>query len=115
MTLKTCIELVDKMAPNSFDKTIKLRWLSEIEGKLQIELCDRSISELVEYDSDTSEDTKLLIPFPFDQIYWMYLIAMLDFANGDNVHYTNSSELFNTVLDSYSKWLIRNGGIIAAR
>ena len=58
---------------------------------------------------DTPADTSLTAPYPFDQLYWQYLLAMVSHTCGDNVRYENTALLFNASYQSYGKWLKRRG------
>ena len=107
MTLGYCMELVDSIAPNGYDESIKKRWLSELDGRVRVELHDEAIDGVSDFGASTSTNTQLAAPFPFDQMYWMYLIAMLDLANGDTARYLNSATMFNSAYENYAKWLIR--------
>lgn len=101
------MQLVDSIAPNGYDESIKKRWLSELDGRVRVELHDEATDGISEFGGSTSLDTQLAAPFPFDQMYWMYLIAMLDLANGDTARYLNSATMFNSAFENYAKWLIR--------
>lgn len=107
MTIHTCIDLVDAMAPNGVDASIKLRFLGELEGKVKVELLGESPEAAETFDESTSVDTELCVPYPYDQLYWMYLVAMLDLVSGDTAHYENAAALFNAAYQSYGKWLKR--------
>ncbi|MBQ9161738.1 MAG: hypothetical protein IJX74_00540 [Clostridia bacterium] len=109
MTIGKCIGIAETIAPNKIDRELKLRWLSELEGKIAVELFDAMPEELNEYSAECEDGVQLYVPFPFDQIYWMYLVAMLDLANGDNARYGNSAGAFNSAFESYAKWVLRNG------
>ena len=109
MTIGKCISIAEGIAPSKHSRELKLRWISELEGKISVELFDKSPSDLSEYDADSRDDLTLAVPFPFDQIYWMYLVAMLDLANGDNARYASSAGTFNSAFESYAKWVVRTG------
>lgn len=109
MTIGKCISIAESMAPSKHARDLKIRWISELEGKISVELFNKDPSELCEYDADSRDDLLLEVPFPFDQIYWMYLVAMLDLANGDNSRYVNSAGVFNSAFESYAKWVVRSG------
>lgn len=105
MTSDTCMALVDTLAPNGVEASVKLRWLCELEGRIRVELKHQPPAELsLEIGSDLS------VPYPFDQLYWMYLVAMIDFINHDCSRYENSAAMFNMAYRSYAKWLQREGG-----
>lgn len=40
MTIDEAIELCDRMKPNHYEKEDKLRWLSELDGRIRIEILD---------------------------------------------------------------------------
>ncbi|MBR5329468.1 MAG: hypothetical protein IKV45_04600 [Firmicutes bacterium] len=50
------------------------------------------------------DQTELLAPAPFQKIYYTYLMAMMDFANGEFGKYQNTIQLFNSYLTCYSRW-----------
>lgn len=49
------------------------------------------------------------MPFPYDQIYWMYLTALLEYARGDSARYEIGAALFNAAYRNYAKYLVRTG------
>jgi len=50
------------------------------------------------------EDTELLVPSPHSKIYWTYLSAMIDFANGEYDKYNNTLAVFNQFFGEYMRW-----------
>lgn len=56
---------------------------------------------MLEFDG---AQTELLAEAPFQKLYYTYLIAMIDLANGDYSKYQNSMVLFNSHLTCYSRW-----------
>ena len=109
MTIDTCIRLVDAMKPNGADALVKRRFLGEVEGRVRVELLGESPEMCLPFDENTPEDTELCVPHPYDQLYWMYLAAMLDYMSGDTVRYESGAALFNTAYQSFGKWLKRKG------
>lgn len=109
MTIGKCISIAESIAPSKHSRDLKVRWISELEGKISVELFNRSPLDLEEYGAESRDDQALEVPFPFDQIYWMYLVAMLDLANGDNARYQSSAGAFNSAFESYAKWVVRTG------
>ncbi|HMM05260.1 MAG TPA: hypothetical protein PKD52_01085 [Clostridiales bacterium] len=53
-------------------------------------------------------NTMPLIEAPHHKIYYTYLMAMIDFANGEYGKYQNTMTLFNTFLSGFSKWYVEN-------
>ena len=109
MTIRNCIALVDEIAPNGVDASVKLRFLGEIEAKVKVELLGESPDSVEVFDENTYLDIELCVPHPFDQLYWLYLVAMLDFLGGDSARYENAAALFNAAYQNYGKWLKRRG------
>ena len=60
-------------------------------------------------EDTTSADTELTAPAPFDQLYLLYVMAMMDHVEGDTARYENTAVLFNAVYQGYGKWLKRRG------
>lgn len=111
MTIRTCIDFLDALHPNQIDDAIKSRWLCELEGKIRVELHDSPLSHVEVWDGEVSENAELAAPFPYDQLYWTYLVAMTHFYHGDGARYENAAALFNAAYQSYAKHLRRTGGV----
>ena len=109
MTISTCIGLVDALSPNALERGVKLRLLGEIEGKVRVELLGESPADTVAFAEGMSEDRELSAPHPYDQLYWTYMIAMMEYMRGDVIRYENAAALFNTAYQGYAKWLKRQG------
>ena len=109
MTIETCMHLVDTVMPNNLPETVKLRFLGEIEGKVRVELLGEDPGMVAVLDSSTPVDTELAVPHPYDQLYWLYLLAMMDYVSGDLARYENTATLFNAAYQNYGKWLKRRG------
>ena len=109
MTIETCMQLVDEMLPNRVPVEVKLRFLGEAEGKVRVELLGEEPRDLPVFGADTPLDTELSAPYPFDQLYWQYLLAMVSHVCGDSTRYESAAILFNASYQSYGKWLKRRG------
>ena len=109
MTIGTCMNLVDTMRPNGVEAAVKLRFLGEIEGKVRVELFGEEPDVETDFGVETPTDTVLSAPHPFDQLYPLYVMAMMDYLGGDVARYENGAALFNAAYQSYGKWLKRRG------
>lgn len=47
---------------------------------------------------------ELLVGAPYHKIYYAYLTAMIDFANGEYHKYQNAMALFNSFFDCFTRW-----------
>lgn len=100
MTAKKAIELADELRPNSISEKQKFDWLYELDGKL---------AEFMGKELPTNpypEDGTLLMEYPYDNIYELYLIAMYDIYNQDSDLYQVDMAMFNNALDeAKSAWI----------
>jgi hypothetical protein len=111
MTVNTCIALADMLAPNDIDAALKRRWLGEIDGNVRVDLMGQSTADASADTEDgvLSETASLTVPYPFDRLYWMYLVAMIAYTQNDLVGYTNAATMFNAAYERYAKWVQRGG------
>ena len=94
-TLKSVIDMVDEIKPNAFSNEAKTQWLNECE-------------EIITYHYDAEKDKELLAQPPHDKIYWAYLTAMIDFANGEYNKYQNTMQVFNSFFSEFMRWFALN-------
>lgn len=103
-TLKSVIEYVDEIKPNAFSNEAKTQWVNECEGLVQTEVLLLADAELISYSYNTDKDKELLVKHPHVKIYWAYLTAMIDFANGEYNKYQNTMQMFNAFFGEYMRW-----------
>ena len=108
MTLFDVIKTVDDIKPNAFLNNTKTAWINEVEGLVQTEVLLLSPSSVISYNFDSDSNVQLLVKPPHGKIYWTYLSAMIDFANGEYNKYQNSMQLFNTYFGEYMRWYALN-------
>lgn len=108
MKLREAIEMADGIKPNAYSDSVKTAWVNECEGLVQTELMLINIDDVISYDSTENMETELLAKAPHDKIYYNYLCAMIDFANGEYSKYQNSMAMFNTVFSEYMRWYATN-------
>jgi hypothetical protein len=106
MTILEAINRVDSTKPNSYTQVEKVDWLSTLDGVIKTNIIDtHEGGENVVfdgYDADTSLDTELLVPAPYDDIYIRWLEARIDYANGEINKYNNSLTAYNDAYDLYA-------------
>lgn len=66
---------------------------------------DTEVSTAVSYDGSTAQ---LLVGPPHSKIYGQYLIAAIDYANGEYDKYQNTMQMFNAFWGEYMRWYARN-------
>ncbi len=105
MTVQQALSYLDDVKPNAFSQAVKLNWLSEIEGKiaLEIHLEEPETLDYLPYTSaDLTED--LRVGVPYTGIYTWYLQAQVDLANGEYDKAQNTMALFNNAWSEYLRW-----------
>lgn len=107
MTLKEIIDRVDDIKPNAFDEATKTMWLNEVEGYVQTEILLLNVHDIIQYKWPEAENWELLVPPPHDKIYWTYLTAMIDFANGEYKKYQNTMQMYNEFIGEFTRWFAR--------
>ena len=111
-TLKEIIERVEREKPDAFQSDVKARWLAELEGKIALDCFAMSHVEAkaLRYSWPKDEKKELLISFPNEEIYVLYLEAMIDFHNGEPDRYQNAMERFNQAFLGFKQWLLMTFG-----
>ena len=105
MTLGEVLAQIDGLKYNPYTTAEKLRWLSDLEGRIRTEIVDTHEgapeTPFVPFTPDTPLDTELLIPAPYDGVYLRHLEARMDYHSGEIDRYNNSSQLFNAVYSGF--------------
>lgn len=107
-TVTSVIRMVDEIKPNAFSDETKVKWLNEAEGLVQTEVFLFAPEEIIEYTWEKDQNTELLVAPPHDKLYRAYLVAMIDFANGEYDKYANTMQMFNAVMDEFTAWFALN-------
>jgi len=107
MKIREIIERVDRQKPNAFSAEDKVRWISELDGRLGLEVCMMDIAQVqqLRYGMDCLEHEPLL-QFPHDAMYDHWMFAMIDYANGEYDKYQNAMECYNAHYDSFKHWFL---------
>lgn len=104
MKLREVISYVDSIKPNSFPAEVKVQWINEVEGFVQTDVMLLDILEVSKYSYPEDMETELLVANPHSKIYYTYLVAMVDFANGEYNKYANTLQMYNEFLNEYMIW-----------
>ena len=116
MTIGKAIEITDSLKNNKYKRADKVRWLSELDALIWQELI--STHETMDgrytiepvflgYPEDVPDDTELLVKFPNDTMYLLYLQSQIDLHNAEITKYNNSRQLFNNAYLTYTDWYNR--------
>ena len=105
VTPNKVIEHVDGIRPNAYSEEMKLKWISALDGMVKKLVMQEDDVKPYSYPEDM--DKELLIPFPFDDLYGMYIESMIDFYNKEYGNYNNSATMFEEKYREYKKAYIR--------
>lgn len=107
-TLKEVIDGVKAEKPNAFVPETLTRWINEIEGKVQTEVFLIAPVDVIQYTYEENQNTPLLVDPPHDKLYYAYLAARIDFANGEYERYSNTMQMANDCYEEFVRWFARN-------
>jgi hypothetical protein len=107
MTIAEAISKVDTLKPNTYSVDDKIEWLSNLDSRVKSQIIDAHKKcvpiYFYGYDSDTDQETYLLVPPPYDELYLRWLEAMIDYYNSDDDRYNNAIMLFNKAYEGFKK------------
>lgn len=111
MTVIEAINMVDALQPNMFTKADKVGWLSRLDMRVQHQILDtHEYNEGEEeidfqgYTEDEDDDTEMLAPPPYDEMYVHWLEAQINYYNMEYDGFNAANLLFNTNWDEYRNW-----------
>ena len=108
MTIKDCIDIVDKQKPNQYTIKEKVMWLSFIDEIIINEVLKTHEGYDGRYDAfegytDDKLSVGLIVPSPYDRLYTAFLKMKIDGENGEAARYNSSSALYNSYMTEYRK------------
>ena len=111
MTIAEAISKVDALKPNTFAPEEKVDWLSTLDARVKSKIIDtHECNEPIffyGYDSLSDQETELLVPAPYDEMYLRWLEAMIDYHNSEDSRYNNAIVLFNNAYEDYKSYYTR--------
>ena len=106
MTFGEIINCVDDYKDNGFHERTKLRWLTELDGKVAADVMLMGIEEIRElpHTYPEAKQCEPLVGYPHEDIYTLWLEAKIDYANGEYGKYQNTMEMFNEAYGNFKRW-----------
>ena len=112
MTIIEAINKVDTLKPNNYTQLDKIKWLSELDGIIKVDIIDthEGGSDIIfnGYDENTDINTKLLVSAPHDDIYVKWLESKIDYNYAEYGKYNNSSVAFNNAYSTFERYYNRH-------
>ena len=99
MRAKEAIQRADALRMNALDEEQKAAWIYALDGQL---------AEMLGVEPPVNDwpesEAELLIPFPHDEIYQLYLICKIDYYNQEMVLYMNDLATYHAALAEAQAW-----------
>lgn len=114
MTVSEVLAKVRELKPTVQTDEILIRYINEIEGMAQTEVMRLDTVDVVQYTTEDM-DKELLIGKPHHKMYLYYVMAMVDFGDGEYQKYQNGLQMANSTFDEWAKWWQRTYGTGCSR
>ena len=105
MTIQEAIERACRAEPNAFSPIEMTEWLSRLDTQIYREVIathEGEAPEFTGYCGETSPDTPLLVPAPYDLgIYLNFLEAEIHKRDHEAGRYNQSAALFNDAMAQF--------------
>lgn len=112
MKIREAITQIDSLKHNTYSTKEKIGWLSRLDGMVKRLIIDTHEGgediTFTGYDDSTDQETEMLVPAPFDEMYIRWLEAQIDYANGEYDKYNNSILMYQASYDGYANYYNRN-------
>ena len=105
-TMNTVIGYVDGVKPNACTDEDKYRWINQLEGMLSTDVFHDP--EPLCHAIPDDADAPLRLEHPWEELYALYVMAMIDFHNQEFGSYNNAMLLFRTRLEQLKAWHLRS-------
>lgn len=112
--MKICeaISQINSLKPNTYSDKQKIYWLSQVESMIKRLVIDtHEGGDQITFDGfneNTSVETQLFMPSPFDMAYIYWLEAQIHYANEDIDMYNSAIMMFNATFSEYNADYKRN-------
>ena len=108
MTIREAIALADEQKPNQVSKALKLRWLSELDGRVVCEIISpRGEEGFLGYGASVPESTVLKVPHPYDAIYPAWIAMNVARMNGESAKCNDYADVCEEHLDGFRRFWAR--------
>ena len=112
MTLKDAIVKFDTEFFNTIPDEIKIDWLSTLDSVIHQQIImthqNPDPQSFNGYNESTPEDTVLLVPEPFSDIYLRFLAMKKDLYLADLSRYNNDLVMYSTAFIEYKNYYNKN-------
>lgn len=105
MTAGECIVRIDGLKYNTYSREDKLRWLSQLEAKIQTEVVERHENPVFGFGEGL--DRELIAGEAWEEMYLYWLEAKIDYRNGEYDRHNNAMDMFMAEYQDFRAWYTR--------
>ena len=105
MTGTEAIQIADELVVNPFSASVKLLLLNQIEAKIQHEVYLLGEEDCIQYDSQSVQNSQLLLSAPFNDVYISWLKAMYYWHMAETEDYERERAMFETVYTALKRYV----------
>ncbi|MBR3863268.1 MAG: hypothetical protein IKM42_06425 [Clostridia bacterium] len=102
------MSFVQSVKPHEFEQAVMLRWLEELEKKIEFEIHERFARG---GGFQCAAADKLSVPPPYDKVYWTYLVSMIELVQGTPQTYEFANGVFKEAYGEYARYVQRRAGL----
>lgn len=110
MNIREVLATIDQLRPNAYTDAEKIAMLNTIEGRVYTDIFQKAEGfegEFIPFE-EGQEERELAVPAPFTDVYKYYLMAQIDFLNGDSGRYNDTMVLLQNAWDEYAAYYREN-------
>lgn len=109
MTCYEAIAQVDRLRDNNVPTDVKIGWLTKTDEFVFQEIMKGRVGAPEKFEPYTEEDMgrEMLVPSPYDEVYFYKLEAMIYYEQREIKKYASSMALYNQAMNEYSRKYMR--------
>lgn len=108
-TFAEIIDRVDLNKPNAFEPEEKLRWLTELDGKIAVEVLMLNMDLVKKLPrGEKAMQCEPLVSYPYEDLYDRWLEAKIDYHNDEIGKYQNAMEAYNAAYNGFVNWFLNS-------
>lgn len=109
MKTEDLIDKIEILKPNSYDSDFIKNLIEKCDKKIYSDFLSQHPSVLEEYkQKNLAEDAELLLPDEYEDVYLSYVMAKMDYYQGDYERYNNEMTMYNSKWLEFVSWFTRN-------
>ena len=108
-SMNEVMERLRRTMPNTIEEKDQSRWLVALDGRVYEEVTKGDEPDRLPVKAWPEDgDKPLLVDSPYDNVYDLYLTAMICFALGEYNDYNNIAEQFERTFQDFRAWWRRH-------